>query len=502
LSESASRRDFLKTTGALALSVSVGTAVPAGRAQAAAAIGVQKSGTPRPLAPTFFGLNGNNTQERLSWDRTDLDAALTSLRPGVLRYPGGTLGNYWDWRAGWFQPSGPWPGQTNSQTGQVIAPFDNSLTPYKVALQRTGAEALFLVNMLTVGGRLATDADNDDMIADQVVFLQTAAAAGIKVKRIELGNEFYLPGNNASGAFATDYATRFPTAGDYARQANDWVRALRAAFPAAQIAAVGADATGNNMARRETWNAGVLAGLTGADALTLHPYIQVQDATVTPQSLLSLPYARVQSLTGSEFPQLAARGLGAWVTEFNMVDKTPDLTFAGTWAHGLFVSAYALLLAQQPTVTLVDLHNVVGDAVAGVLFDSTDGFRAPTPVTQFLGRSAMGATYAALLQATKATTTAQPLTFPSGPVLDGGAPGLVGMDFSGGGQHQVVVVNLAESAVTLNLASLFTGTFRWSRTSAASLSTRITGASGVTLRNGSTSRTLRVPSHSIVRVFR
>lgn len=501
MSTAASRRDFLKTTGALALFASVGTTVQAGPAQAATAIVVRKSGTPRPLTPTFFGLNGNNTQEGLAWDRVDLGTALTSLRPGVLRYPGGTIGNYWDWRAGWFQPNGPWPGQTNGQGGQVITPFDNSLTPYKVALQRSGAEALFMVNMLSIDGRLATDADNARLIQDQVQFLQSAATAGINVKRVELGNEFYLPGNGA-GANANDNTTRFPTAGDYARQANAWVTALRTAFPAVQIAAVGADAAGNNAARREGWNAEVLAGLTGANALTLHPYIQVQDATASPQSLLSMPYARVQSLIATEFPQLASHGLGAWVTEFNMVDKTPDLTFAGTWAHGLFVGAYALLLAQNSTVTLVDLHNAVGDAVAGVLFDSTDGFRTPTPVTQFLGRSAMGATYAALLQATKASTTAQALTFPAGPVLEGGAPGVVGMDFSGGGQHQVVVVNLAEAAVTLNVASLFSGSFHWSRTTAASLSTRITGASAVTVKNGTASRKLSVPSHSIVRIFR
>ena len=502
MSKAASRRDFLKTTGALALGAAVGMAAPAGPALAATAIVAGKSGTPRPLTPTFFGLNGNNTQEGLNWDGADLGTALASLRPGVLRYPGGTLGNYWDWRAGWFQPGGPWPGQTNAQTGQVLAPFDNSLTPYKVALQRSGAEALFLVNMLTIDGRLATDADNDRLIQDQIQFLQSAVTAGISVKRVELGNEFYLPGNNPAGAFATDYSTRFPTAGDYARQASAWVSALRTAFPAVQIAAVGADATGNNMPRRETWNADVLAGLTGANALTLHPYIQVQDATVTPQSLLSLPYARVQSLAATEFPQLASYGLDAWVTEFNMVDKTPALTFAGTWTHGLFVAAYALLLAQNPTVTLVDLHNAVGDAVAGVLFDSIDGFRAATPVTELLGRSAMGATYAALLQATKSTSTAQPLTFPAGPVLEGGAPGIVGMDFSGGGQHQVVIVNLAETDVTLNVASLFSGTFRWSRTTAASLTTSVTGTNAVTVKKGRASRTLKVPSHSIVRLFR
>ena len=499
MSEVFDRRTFLKASAALGLSGACALTWQASSAKAATIV-VRRSGTPRPLAPTFFGLNGNNLQERLAWDRTDLDAALTSLRPGVLRYPGGTIGNYWAWRSGWFQPNGPWPGQTNAQTGALITPFDNSLTPYKVALARSGAEALFVVNMLTVDGRLATNADNPRMIQDQVQFLQAAATAGISVKRIELGNEFYLSGPTA-GTHGNDYTTRFPTTAAYAQQANAWVSALHNAFPAAQIAAVGTDAAGNNSPRREGWNAAVLGALTGANALTLHPYIPVTNASATPQSLLSLPYQRVQSLTATEFPQLTSRGLSGWVTEFNMVDKTPNLTFAGTWTHGLFIAAYAVLLAQNPTVTLVDLHNVVGDAVAGALFDSVDGFRTPTPVTQFLGRSAMGSTYATLLQASATSTTGQQLAFTGGPVLAGGAPALVGLDFSGGARHQVVIVNLATSAVTLDLANLFTGTFSWSRTTAASLTTRITGPSSLTVTNGTATGSLSLPTHSIVRIF-
>jgi hypothetical protein len=492
------RRTILKASTAFALS---GASVLTWQASAATAapISVLRSGAARPLAPTFFGLNGNNLQERLAWDRADLGTALTSLRPGVLRYPGGSIGNYWSWGSGWFQPNGPWPGQTNGQTGAVITPFDNSLTPYAVALGKSRAEALFVVNMLTVDGRLATNADNQRMIQDQVRFLQAAAAAGIAVKRIELGNEFYLAGA-AAGANGSDYTKRFPSATSYAQQANPWISALRTAFPAAQIAAVGTDATGNNSARREGWNAAVLAALTGANALTLHPYIPVTNASATPQSLLSLPYQRVQSLSATEFPQLVSRGLSGWVTEFNMVDKTPNLTFAGTWTHGLFIAAYALLLAQNPAVTLVDLHNVVGDAAAGALFDSIDGFRAPTPATQFLGRSAMGAALAILLQASSVSTTGQQLAFTGGPVLAGGVPGLVGLDFTGGGQHHVVIVNLATSAATLDVSSLFAGTFSWSRTRAAALTTRITGPTSLTVTNGTATGSVNLPTHSIVKI--
>ncbi len=493
------RRTLIKATATLGLAGSAGVVLRPSVAEAAT-IGAQRSGTPRPIPAGFFGLNGNNVQERLRWDRADLGSALTSLGPGLLRYPGGTIGNYWNWSTGWFQPNGPWPGQIHGQTGEVIAQFDNSLAVYKSALQRTGAKALFMLNMLTTSGRLGTSADNSAMIQNQVQFLQSAVANGIVVDRVELGNEFYLSGY-APGANGSDYSQRFPTAASYAQQANGWVSALRSTFPNLRIAAVGADATGNNAPRREGWNAGVLANLAGVDALTLHPFIRVTNASATPQSLLALPYRRIQNLSANEFAAIASRGLSAWVTEFNLVDATPGLTFAGTWTHGLFIAAYAVMLAQVPTVGLIDLHNVVGDALAGVLFDSTDGFRTPTPVTQFLAPTAKGASYGVVLQAGLGANTGQSLSFPGGPTLSGGAPGLVGMEFTGGARRQVVVVNLARSAVTLGVSSLFGGAFNWSRTSAPSLTTRITGPASLNVASGTATGQLNVPAHSVVRLF-
>jgi hypothetical protein len=382
----------------------------------------------------------------------------------------------------------------------VITPFDNSLTPFSAGLAQTGAEPVLVLNMLSTNGRLATNADNPAMITDQVAFLRAAAAAGIAIKRVELGNEFYLDGA-VPGANGSDYSTRFPTAASYAQQANPWVSAVRSAFPAAQVAAVGADAAGNNSARREGWNAAVLGTLSGANALTLHPYVRVADATATPQSLLSLANKRMQSLTTTELAQLSSHGMTGWVTEFNMVDRTPALTFAGTWTHGLFTAAFALMLAQSPTITLVDVHNVVGTAVAGVLFDSTEGFGAPTPATQFLGRSAMGAAFAILLQATAVSTTGQKLSFAGGPTLPAGGPGLVGVDFTGGGQHQAVVVNLSNATAALDIAGLFPGSFSWARTRAAALTTKITGPGSLTVTTGTATGSLNLPSHTVARLF-
>jgi hypothetical protein len=379
----------------------------------------------------------------------------------------------------------------------VIAPFDNSLTPFRAAISRTGAQPLFMLNMHTIDGRLATAADSQGLLQDQIEFLRAAAALGISVRLIELGNEFYL-----SAANAPDYTQRFPTAESYAREANAWAQALHTAFPGALVAAVATNATNVNSERRESWNARLLPLLSGVDAVTMHPYAYANpvDAGLTPQAWLSRSFTWSRSILTEELPQFATRNLGAWMTEFNMNDKTDQRKFAGTWTHGLFTAAYTIQLAQHPTVSFMQLHNVLGDVIAGALFDTTAGFGSASPATTFLGRSAAGAAYRILLQASSSSVTGQVLAFPGSPVLAGGEPGLVGMDFSNASGHQCVVVNLAPSALSLDITRLFSRSVSWSRTTAASLTTRVTGSSSLAVTSGTATSMVGIPPHSITRI--
>ncbi|MBK7965097.1 MAG: hypothetical protein IPK10_07260 [Bacteroidetes bacterium] len=63
-----------------------------------------------PIPNDIFGFNGANTiRVSQSWNdilhNNDAETRLQELNARVLRYPGGTLGNYWDWRKGWFLSS-------------------------------------------------------------------------------------------------------------------------------------------------------------------------------------------------------------------------------------------------------------------------------------------------------------------------------------------------------------------------------------------------------------
>ena len=173
-----------------------------------------------PAGGRFVGLNVVQTQ---SWSGSWTDSAYTAsvstrLLPGFLRYPGGTVGNYWDWKTGWFLTDVNWTA-SNVAWYANIEKRPSTLSDFAIGVRATGATPVLSLNMLTSN------------LSYQLAGLHAAAALGLNVSVVELANEMYES--------ADDVVARFPTAADYAEEANAWARAVRSAFPRATVAVVG-----------------------------------------------------------------------------------------------------------------------------------------------------------------------------------------------------------------------------------------------------------------------
>ncbi|MBK7967242.1 MAG: hypothetical protein IPK10_19500 [Bacteroidetes bacterium] len=102
----------------------------------------------------------------------------------VLRYPGGTLGNYWDWRKGWFLsghdlPNGILlPENYNPlipvNTGNYL--FDDKLETFLKCLSSSYAKPMWQMNVLTSDFNY------------QLATLYASKVAGVKSEYVELGN--------------------------------------------------------------------------------------------------------------------------------------------------------------------------------------------------------------------------------------------------------------------------------------------------------------------------
>ena len=433
-------------------------------------------GEPRAITRDVLGITAGPTIRGVERDDPDYNAALRELAPGLLRFPGGTVANYWDWETGDFVcgRGGQYVLHGNGLRDcllpsdyQNVSPPHHKLEHFKTELERTGARAVFVLNMIT------KRPDNDATIFEHAAaMLAHAEEIGIPVRYIELGNEFYLCDGTRDAS--PDNVLAFPTVEDYAALAQTWTRELRARFPEARIAVVGADrrfgeeerglgCPEGELARRNTWNARLAAALDSVrpDAITLHPYGGAPAGEASVASVLGVPGHYT-----ANFRRNARRDLPAeyalWLTEYGLFSR--DAPIHGTWTHGLYVAAMTLDLLAEPRAEMMQLHSGADRAVFGTIFRDADGFDykfAPTtasPPTIPWAKTAAGENFELIAKALRGTWRATPVRLPDGPTLRDDQPAVRGLLVEGN-RKKVILVNLSDESVPVDLSDVYEGPF-------------------------------------------
>lgn len=343
-------------------------------------------GEPRPVDPFGIGANGNLTAFDRPWENERLLAGFAELGLRHLRYPAGTLGNYWDWDTGWLDQEVP----DSLMIGWVVAnrlkesTHRYTLDNLALLFEATGAVPIFMLNMLSK--------DLEHSLRN----LRRADSLGLPIRYIELGNELY---------FDVPFPRlRYPTPEDYGRTCERWIRAIRAEFPAAEFAVVGSYLEVHP--RQRDWTRRVLRYCPSADAVTFHKYtpsgldgrmvrrnlqpgqegrgnpftatraapVGLRQRQQWERQQLSDPAAYTNLLTtarkgaaGWQDVQVPP-GLEIWVTEFNMRDDSSAVR--GSWAQALLLSVYYGEFYQSP-VSVTTIHNLTG-ALFGLLYTEAD----------------------------------------------------------------------------------------------------------------------------------
>ena len=457
---------------------------------ASTTVKVTSTGPVRTVTATLLGLNGVNTTGP-QWDNSPLDSVLSKFAPGVIRYPGGTVANYWSWPDGWFQP-GKWP-------GEPAKAVNDTLPVFRTGLAAAGARPLFDLNTVTINGAIGSATDSPAQLDQQLQALQSAAGDGLPVKMVELGNELYQSGYISTGPDRQDYAKRFPSAADYATQMNAWISALHSAFQRVKVAAVATDANDVNgiSPRRSTWNASVLPLLKGEDAVTIHDNLRVFDASSSPATVLAYPCLHVQKLKAHELALFHSDRLPVWVTEFNLADQTQGHVFQGTWLHGMFVAAQALLFTGDPDITYAGLNATIGGASAPI-FSSTQGFGSGGPATVRLALTAAGTTLSMIQAPFHRASAAQVLSFSPSPALGTtGAPALLGEVLTTHGGPEVLLANLSSQPVTLDVSAVLPGALTVTQVTAPSITTKVTGPGSTETSTSVASGTVQIEPYAL-----
>jgi hypothetical protein len=414
----------------------------------------------------FFGYNVQLLYGP-SMNDTAFVNAIKGLQPSILRYPGGTVANQWDWKSGW----------TTSPEFKNLPVITYRLEEFKKAIDATGAIPVFVLNMCT------------STLDNEISMLKHAKEINLPVKFVELGNEFYLP-NNLN-------VKTFSTGADYASVANQWIERIKKEFPEAEVAVIGRSEKKEGLRnvlsgketdeRSENWNSGLFATIKNADAVTFHIYSGnglnyihtgeqkskhqkrsdysdeersvFQNAFESPGAskvILGMPFQRVKQFIENDSKVVPGK-MKIWITECNMFEKTGIVS--GTWMHGLYTATLCLLLAETDKTDMVLCHTLAKDATFAAIFNNTNGFEFnyTKPATKTNSYSALGYALSALLDVARNMKKISPLAFDQqfGVTTNVFSYNtLLGYSFSDDRQNNYLITNLSSGIINLNLKNL------------------------------------------------
>jgi len=309
---------------------------------------LEKPSRPLPL----YGFNDNKISGS-TWSDPAFSDSVVSLRFKILRYPGGIIGDYWDWKKGWLIDDA---NTSSSDRPEMTSTLSENLTRFKRnrylpsglkdikgVLTKTDAAVVFNLNMIT------------RTLDDQIEMLKYAQSKGIPVKWIELGNEYNNNGDLGRKKFAT--------LDEYASACRTWLKALKENFPDAKVAVIGGNRPYASDVRN--WNKDILRKVPGADAINGHFYPfwnkVVDDNGINFESL--------DNAYREDFEAKGFNGLNKviWNTEYNIQwiypqTKDDHLKYAFTWGQALSTILMTSLSTTLPTKApeMVLDHNIAG----------------------------------------------------------------------------------------------------------------------------------------------
>lgn len=149
-------------------------------------INLVSTGESRKLPERLLGLQAIPLYEHLIDDPAKV-AIAKEMTPAYVRFPGGMIGNYYNWRTGQLefnvQPNSSAVYRFFARVADQIRlqyPQGVFIEPYQEFSKSIGAETVLLVNLET------------SSVADQVEWFKKMKEEGILPRYLELGNEFWL----------------------------------------------------------------------------------------------------------------------------------------------------------------------------------------------------------------------------------------------------------------------------------------------------------------------
>ena len=435
----------------------------------------QLNGSVLTINPKQMGYNVNSVRSGPDFRENEYKTTLNRLRPGNLRYPAGTIANYWDWRTGTIIQSittGPRPYMA-TDVPYTIADFSKALPK--------GTEVVYVVNMVrpTPWTGIAWNASptilkSEETLAKQIedmfLAIDEFTNNGVVVTQLELGNEFYTGAlgnaNGAGGVYSADVDL-------YIAHANIIANAVHAKYPNMKIAILGDSVDEADFVKYPSgispWTDSIYNAISNGNlnhiyAITFHwytgPGVSLLDSDEKAMQSLSLPFGKSRAIKSTDFDKNRL-GLDLWITEYanfsqagtsnNPNNPGNGGAIQGTWINGMFMASQTLLYTMMGSeVSLLNVHGLLNNHIQWAMVEDKNTITGNGLAMSLTGRAMNGRNKA---QEVKFNNIANP-TF--GPNND---PSLYGVKFWNTTSGALIVMNSTNEARTgVDISAVFSGT--------------------------------------------
>lgn len=308
--------------------------------------------TTKPLRHALYGFNTNMITGDYGYLDDDFVALTKALAPKTLRFPGGTVGNFYHWEPGGFFES--------EMDSTLNAKLNKRNKDNYVKLQeRRNGEIAFddfmeLCNTLHITPVVVVNLWTGSP-EESAAWVRYAKNKGYQITHWELGNEYYLP----------HYLNKFRTVKAYIVEAKKHAAAMKTVNPDIKLSVcatpLGFHKEGWLVKRQQRkWDEGLAADSSFYDAYTVHAYAYkaVQKKDIEEMRCYLMGWIHFGMAEALDYYQKLFPNKEMWITEWNIAN--PANRVANTQLHAMYVGDFFLKMLTVPNITQANFHVIAG----------------------------------------------------------------------------------------------------------------------------------------------
>ena len=421
------------------------------------------------LAPGFSGFNTPQPRNGVEYFDPKFMAAVAPLKPGWVRYPGGSVSLDFDWTTG--HTNMDWMNSLLSGDPPLLTGQATNILPIAQELTQTKGGVLFsdfaaFANVLGAAAIICFNSYTDNNPGSATQMALAAQSYALNVVEWELSNEAYL------------YPAIYPTAAAYASAAQSYFNDIRTASPAAVVGLFYAGLYTGASGNYSSWDPGMVSytpQFWNAASNHIYPITKSLGAQATMFALNGYLAHGSSDYINSYLVPLAGANTPIFITEFNCCTQSGN-KFLSYLYNGIFLAEYTARLSSLPNVKGVGVNSLYTDnSDYHGLIQSVDDFEsyllgqyainpdfstntATDPNTQFqFYVSAPGLAMEVANQAINSSARVWPTTVTGGPTVnitgfDGvPIPAIYAQAYFGNGRHYLLITNKSSQSDTVTI---------------------------------------------------